>query len=289
MKAEDIRLLCLLASGINSFDMLVPIFDGDDEIVNRTFASLISKGLVDEYATLTSLGTDLVDRVKGVEKKRLGSSIQEDFENLSTMWNCLDCSMPPCDEETNRIIWKCGNSKLCGNVTTVDINKFIRPASIERIAVEIPENTGSIDLIIYTMDDAHIVLKSRDYSVILALYGCLNLKEDIQIRILFCFYLGYNTESVILGFLQISSSCLAKHCQILVYNKLLDRETKELTNSGLNLVHRKIIGDVSVLFKWSCFEYNSENFRKIETQKKECAKKKILNILQSKHGKKLYV
>jgi hypothetical protein len=289
MKPEDIRLLCLLASGINSLDMLIPIFEGDDEMVNRTFASLKTKGLVDKYATLTPLGLDLVDRVKGVEKKKLGSDIQEDFDNLSTVWNCLDYNMGPCVDETNRIIWKFGNSKLCGNVATSDINKFICPTSIETIEVEIPENTCFMDLMIHTINDAFVVLKSRDYSVILAIYGCLNLKEDVQIRILFCFYLGFVTEAEILNFLQISFSCLAQHCKILVENKLLDWDAKELTNAGLNLVHRKIIGDVAVLFNWSCFEYKSENFKKIETRKKECAKKKIMDILHSKHGKTLNV
>ncbi|MBP1908240.1 hypothetical protein [Methanolobus bombayensis] len=289
MKPEDIRLLCLLSSGINSLDLLIPIFEGDDELVSRTFASLKSKGLVDKYAALTPLGIDLVDRVRGVDKKKLGSDIQEDFDNLATVWNCLDCNMAPSDDETNRIIWKCGNSKLCGNVATVDINKFICPLNIEDIELDIPENTCFMDLMIQTKNDASIVLKSRDFSVIIALYGCLNPEEDIQIRILFSFYLGYTNQQEIQNWLQISSDIFERHCKLLAKNNYLELENYELTNSGLNLVHRKIIGDVSVLVKWTCFEYKSENFKKIETRKKECAKKKILDILQSKHGKKVNV
>ncbi|MEZ5334807.1 MAG: hypothetical protein R2741_06030 [Methanolobus sp.] len=53
MKPEDIRLLCLLSSGLNSLDMLLPIFEGDEELINRTFAALKGKNLVDKYATLT--------------------------------------------------------------------------------------------------------------------------------------------------------------------------------------------------------------------------------------------
>ncbi|MEZ5334808.1 MAG: hypothetical protein R2741_06035 [Methanolobus sp.] len=224
--------------------------------------------------------------LRGVEKKELGSNLQEEFDNLANVWNCLDCTMPASDDETNRVIWKCGNSKLCGNVATSDLKKFVCPRSIEAVDVIIPENTCFMDLVLSTINDATIVMKSRDYSIILAIYGCLNKKEDTQMRIMFCFYLGFTDEKDILEFLQIPVSFYDKHCQILVQKRLLDWKSRELTNEGLNLVHRKLIGDISILFDWTCFEYKSENFRKIEKQKKECAKKKILDILHNKHMKK---
>lgn len=287
MEPADIRLLCLLASGINSLDFLIPIFEGNESLVNKTFASLKSKSLVDKYASLTPLGMELVDKVKGVEKKKLGSDIREEFDNLADVWSCLEYTMPASMEENNRVIWKFGNSKMCGNVATTDIKKIVPPQCIKQAEVEIPENTCFMDFIIRNNDDSEIVIKSRDYSVIIALYGCLNEKEDIQMRIMFCYYLGFNQEKDVLDFLQMPVSRYSTLCEQLVHNKLLDLNKTELTNTGLDMVHRKIIGDVSVLFKCTLFEYKSENFKKIEAKKKECAKKKILDILQNKHGKKL--
>ena len=62
MNPQDIHLLFLLASGINSTDMLLPIFDGNKELISKTFVSLKTKKLVDEYADITPLGAELIEK-----------------------------------------------------------------------------------------------------------------------------------------------------------------------------------------------------------------------------------
>jgi hypothetical protein len=283
MKPEDIRLLCLLASGVNNVDILVPIFDGDEELLNRTFSSLKKRELVDGYAALTPLGIELVDRVKGVEKKKLGSDIHERFDELSKIWDYLD-DMHFGNEESIKIVSKWGNSMQCGNVLLSDMKTLMLAGGIEKIDVEMCDHFCSIDLIIQFQTNFDVTLRSRDYSIIIALYGILNDREDIAIRILFCFYLGYNNESDIFSLIEISHREYNEHCKSFVFDDLIDWYSKELTNIGLDLIHKKIKGDISVLFDCSCFEYTPENFKKIETTKMECAKKRVLDTLQKIHG-----
>ena len=283
MKPEDIRLLCLLASGVNSVDILVPIFDGDEELLNRTFSSLKKRELVDAYAALTPLGIELVDRVKGVEKKKLGSNIHDRFSELSKICEYLD-DIHPANEETVKIVSRWGQSMQCGNVLIADIKTLLLATGIGRIDMEMCKNFCSIDLIIYYGNGFDVTLRSRDYSIMIALYGLLNEDEDKAIRILFCFYLGYNYEPDVFAMIHIHQDEYVEHCKSLVCDGLIDWYSKELTNAGLDLVHKKIKGDMSVMFDCSCLNYTNDNFKKIETTKKEWAKKRVLNTLQKIHG-----
>jgi hypothetical protein len=283
MKPEDIRLLCLLASGVNNVDILVPIFDGDEELLNRTFSSLKKRELVDAYAALTPLGIELVDRVKGVEKKKLGSNIHDRFSELSKIWEYLD-DIHPANEESVKIVSRWGKSMQCGNVLIADIKTLLLVTGIEKIDMEMCKNFSSIDLTIYYGTSFDVTLRSRDYSIMIALYGILNEKEDKAIRILFCFYLGYTYEPDVFAMIHIHQDEYVEHCKSLAFDDLIDWYSKELTNAGLDLVHKKIKGDMSVIFDGSCLNYTNDNFKKIETTKKECAKKRVLNTLQKIHG-----
>ncbi len=285
MKPEEIRLLCLLASGVNNMDLLVPIFDGNDELLHKTFSSLKAKKLVDDYAAITSLGSKLVNKVRGAEKKKIGCDVHDKFDDLKKVWDCMDSTFESC--QTNRMIWKSGNSTLCGNIEMVDIKDFLPVRKIIQIEVDICKNYCSMDLILYTGNNSHILLRSHDYSIIIAFYGILNKEEDMQIRVLFCLYLGYDIESDILEILQISLENFTGHYLYLVNNGLYNEEDSILTSKGLNLVYKKVLGDISVLFKCTTFKYNSDNFKRIEKIKKECAKKKVIDLLKSrKKGEK---
>ncbi|MDW7733416.1 MAG: hypothetical protein SCH66_13445 [Methanolobus sp.] len=280
MRAEDIRLLCLLASGVNKMDMLIPIFDGEEDLLYRAFAALKTKDLVDEYASLTPMGVEIVDKVRGVERKKMGLDVVDKFEELKKVWDCLDTLSTTHD--TNRILWKCGDSSLCGNVSIADIMKYLPLKEIAKIKIEMGKNS-SMNLVMHTTKDTNILLKSHDHSVIFALYGILNMNEDTQIRILFCLYLGYTSENEILHSLQMPSFKYDYHYQALLDKKLLDEQSRELTNKGLGLVYNKIVGDASVLLHYHSLDHKSGNFKRFEQIKKENAKKKVLNALQSKH------
>ncbi|WP_340819005.1 hypothetical protein [Methanolobus sp. WCC4] len=282
---KDARLLFLLASGVKSKEMLLPIFDGDEELISKIYTSLKAKKLVDEYANITPHGAEIIAKMKGIDKKKLGSSAQREFEKLSTTWNYLD-TMAAGSEDLIRIIWKCGDSSLCGNLVVTEIKRFISSSNIRQIKIENPENTHYIDIIVNATDDSKMLMRSRDYSTLIALYGMLNREEDAQIRILFCFYLGYTMEPDILKILNIPRSHYERHFAILVSSSLVDMDSKELTNAGVKLISRKIIGDVSVLFEWNSSDLKDENFKRMEDSKKACAKKKVLDILQSKYDKR---
>ena len=285
LSPQDARLLFLLASGVKSKDLLMPIFDEDERLISKIFVSLKAKKLVDEYADITPSGAELIEKIRGIEKKKLGSSTHNEFKNLSTTWNYLD-TMAIGEEDSIKVVWKSGKSSLCGNLTVTDIKRFISSNNIKQIKIENPENTSFMDLTINASDESKMLLRSRDYSTLIALYGILNKEEDTQLRVLFCFYLGYVAEPDILKILHIPHSHYERHFTILVSSSLVNMESKELTNAGLKLMSKKIIGDVSVLFKWNYSELQAENFKRIEDSKKACAKKKVLDILQSKYNQR---
>jgi hypothetical protein len=141
-----------------------------------------------------------------------------------------------------------------------------------------------MDLTIHYETNFDVTLRSRDYSIMIALYEILNDTEDKATRILFCFYLGYSNELDIVNLIHVSNSEYKEHCKSLALRGFIERYSKELSNAGLDFIHRKIRSDISVLFDCSCFDYTPENFKKIEITKKECAKKKVLNVLQRRDG-----
>lgn len=282
MRAEEIRLLCLLASGVNKTDILIPIFDGDKELLYETFAAVKAKELVDEYAVLTPLGVELVNKVKGIEKRKIGSDVITKFDELRKVWDCLDKLSLDCD--TNKLLWKSGSSTLCGNVCTVDVIKYLPLKHISEIKIEMCDNCCGMGLVMNTANDSSILLKSHDYSIIVAFYGLLNRDDDIQIRVLFCFYLGYTAEKDILDILKINSFEYGRHYRQLVSKELVDEQTMELTSKGLNLIYKKIIGDVSVLLEHEPLKYNSDNFKRFEQIKMASAKRRVLATLQEKHS-----
>ncbi|AFV23103.1 hypothetical protein Mpsy_0894 [Methanolobus psychrophilus R15] len=282
MRAEEIRLLCLLASGVNKTDMLIPIFDGDEDLLYRTFAAVKAKELVDEYTVLTPLGVELVNKVKGIEKKKIGSDIITKFDELRKVWDYLDKLSLDC--HTNKLLWKSGSSTLCGNVSTVDVIKYLPLKNISEMKIEMCDNCCGMGLVINTANDTSILLKSHDYSIIVAFYGLLSRDEDIQIRILFFFYVGYTAEKDILDILQINSFEYERHYRQLVFKELVDEQVMELTSEGLNLIYKKIIGDVSVLLEHEPLEYNSDNFKRFEQIKMASAKRRVLATLQEKHS-----
>jgi hypothetical protein len=282
MRAEEIRLLCLLASGVNKTDILIPIFDGDEEMLHRAFAAIKAKELVDEYAALTPLGVELVNKVKGIEKKKMGSDVNTKFDELRKVWDYLD--KLSLDRDTHKLLWKSGDSTLCGNVSTADIMKYLPIKDISEIKIEMYDNSCGMGLVMNTANDTSILLKSHDYSIIVAYYGILNGNEDIQIRILFCFYLGHTAEKDILNVLQISSLEYERHYQQLEYKGFVNEQLMELTNEGLNLVYKKIIGDVSVLLEYEPSDCNSDNFKRFEQIKIASAKRRVLAALHEKHA-----
>jgi len=60
LESEEIRLLCLIEFGVKGIDMLLPIFDSNQILLNHAFKVLKNKKYVDENAIMTPQGLEYV-------------------------------------------------------------------------------------------------------------------------------------------------------------------------------------------------------------------------------------
>jgi hypothetical protein len=280
LMAEELRLLFLFAAGINKADVILPLFDGDSALLQKTFSDLKMKDMVDDYALLTSLGRDAVEKIKGSDRKRNSSDMDSQFDELSGNGAFVDeHSSTPVE---NKVLWKHGNSSLSGSIATEDLWKYLDIRQISKTELKKITGTG-LGMLMHTFDRTTISFASHDSSVVLALYGILNKREDSQIRILFTFYLGYETNRNVLEYLELSEHDFAHHCNQLARKGILDEYCKGITGKGLDLLYKKLIGDASVLLEHDSAEDQLGEFDRLDQMKKLSAKKRVLRALQDKH------
>ncbi|WP_235856238.1 hypothetical protein [Methanolobus halotolerans] len=280
LRPEELRLLCLFAADMNKEDILLPLFNNDKTLLKNTFNNLKKKDMVDEYASLTPSGRDIVEKVRGSGRVKIGSDIDTKFDELSRNWVCTEeHSASPV---ANKIMWKHGNSALSGLVTTEDLWNYLNIRHIRIAEIKRIQGTG-LGMLMHTYDGATIFFLSRDSSVVLALYGILNNAEDRQMRILFMFYLVYGSEKNVLAYLGHNNDYFDYHCKQMIQKGILDENCKGITQKGLDLLYKKLIGDVSVLLEHDSVKSQFGEFDRLDRMKKISAKKRVMRALQKKH------
>ncbi|MDW7732955.1 MAG: hypothetical protein SCH66_11070 [Methanolobus sp.] len=279
-RAEELLLLFLFSAKINNADAILPLFDGDSVLLQKTYDDLKKNGMVDEYASLTSSGMDIVEKIKGSDKKRTGFDVDSKFDEFSSNW--LSADEHPTIPEANKILWKQGNSSLSGFVATEDLWKYLDIKKISKVELRKITGTG-LGLLVHTFDRATIFLVSNDSSIVLALYGILNKGEDSQIRILFTFYLGYESNRDVVEYLELGEYEIGQHCSQLAQKGIMDEQCKGITRKGLDLIYKKLIGDVSVLLENDPVKDNLGEFDRLDQMKKLSAKKRVMEALQNKY------
>ncbi|QLC49792.1 hypothetical protein HWN40_05800 [Methanolobus zinderi] len=280
LQPEEIRLLCLFATGMDSSTVILPLFNNDTALLQRTFNSLKRKDMVDDYASLTSSGMDVVEKIRDSGKVKLGTDIDNKFNELSSNWTFREDI--PANTIANKILWKHENSSLSGFVQTEDIWKYLNVDNIGMAELKKLHISG-LGLLMHTLDGSTVFLLSHDSSVVLALYGILNKTEDIQMRILFMFFLGFENERNLLGYIGLNDSGFEDHCYQMIQKGILDEKRKSITKKGLDLLYRKLMGDVSVLLEHDRVDRQLGEFSRLDRMKRSSAKKRVMQALQHKH------
>ena len=240
LEQEESRLLCLLASGMNDVDVLLPIFDGNKVLLKHAFVVLKKIKLVDDYASPTQLGLEYVEQVKGKGEGKLGSDIDKAFGAIAKTWKHVDQLKPT--KRMNKVLWKHGDSSLAGRVATDELWRFIPISDIDEVEMEEIE-LGTLRLHIHTKHDISLYIEPVDKSTIFVLYVVLDKNEDTQLRILGSIYMGVEQRDIIAHILDIQPFLLDPKLNQMAVDGLIDPDNNKLLSGGIekirDAIHRK--------------------------------------------------
>ena len=243
LENEESRLLCLLASGMDNVDVLLPIFDGNKVLLKHAFAVLKKRKLVDDFASPTQLGLEYVEQVKGKGEGKLGSDINEAFGKISKSWKNVE--QIKSTKRMNKVLWKFDNSSIAGRVATNELWRFIPIADIDEMILDDAE-LGTLRIHIRTKRDVSIYVEPIEKSTVFALYILLNNNEDMQNRLLFSIYLGIVQRTTISYIFNIQQHILDSKLNHMVEKGLIDSDNN-LSIKGIemtkDIISRKIKGE----------------------------------------------
>ncbi|WP_321419928.1 hypothetical protein [uncultured Methanomethylovorans sp.] len=277
LTVEEVRLLSLIDDNVRNVEQLTAIFDENKDLLYRTFYALVSKSLVDDRATLTSTGLLIIRKVKGIDdaKKSNETELKDKIDEVVKLWDDSEKSI--IKDNKNKVYLKYGESSLSGSVLTEDIWRFLPLKEIKETKIEDLKESG-LGLVMSTTYDSSIFLRAYDDSVIFTLKGLLDKKDDIQIRILYCLYLGIVEETSILSILDIKAHTFLEQHQQMEKMGILDNRI--ISNRGLDLIHKMIKGYCTVLLI-----YRDVSTRRLEHMRMDNSKKVVIDKLKQKHDK----
>lgn len=266
LEHEESRLLCLLTSGMDDVDVLLPIFDGNKVLLKHAFVVLKKRKLVDDYASPTQLGLEYVEQIKGKGEGKLGADIDKAFGTIAKTWKQVDQLKPT--KRMNKVLWKHGDSSLAGRVATDELWRFIPIADIDEMEMEEME-MGTLRLHIHTKHDVSLYIEPVDKSTIFVLYGVLDKKEGIQLRILGSIYMGIEQRDIIAHILDIQPLLLDQKLNQMAADGLIDADNTKLLSGGMGEIREAIHQ------KTSETEGEPEVVERLEQLKLEEASKKV--------------
>lgn len=277
LNIEEARLLSLLDDNIRNVEQLAAIFDENKDLLYRTFYVLVSKSFVDERANLTPAGISILNKIKGINevKKSDETKLNEKIDEIVKLWDDSEKSIIM--DNKNKVYLKYGESTLSGSILTEDMWRCLPLKEIKETKIEDLKESG-LGLVMFTINDSTIFLRTYDDSVIFTLKGLLDKKEDIQMRILYCLYLGIVEESSILSILDIKAHTFLEQYQLMENMEIINNMT--ISNKGLELIHKMIKGYCTVLLI-----YKDVSTRRLEQMRMVNTKKVVMDKLKQKHEK----
>lgn len=232
LESEEIRLLCLIEFGMKDVDILLPIFDSNQILLNRAFKVLRHKGYVDENATITSKGLEYVETVKSQAGGKLGKDINTAFENVTRHWK--DTHNKKQTKPMNKVVWKKKRSSLFGNVATEALWQYIPIKDIENINIE-ENDVGNLHLYVKTNTGICIDIEPLEKSIGFALYGMLDKNEDMRFRMIDSIYLGITDHNITAHVLGIEHPIIEQNVKNMIEDKLID-SNNDIMPMGMNIL-----------------------------------------------------
>ena len=232
MESEEIRLLCLIEFGMKDIDMLLPIFDGNQILLNHAFKVLKNKEYVDENAIITPQGLEYVENIKSQGGGKLGKDVNTAFESVTRHWK--DARNAKQTKPVNKVIWKKEHSSLLGKVDTKALWQYIPIKDIKDVKIE-ENDVGNLHLYIRTETGICIDVEPVEKSIGFALYGMLDKNEDMRFRIIDSMYLGIVDHNITAHVLGIGLPVIEQDIKSMVEDNLIDPNNNILP-MGMNVV-----------------------------------------------------
>ena len=232
LESEEIRLLCLIEFGMKDVDMLLPIFDSSQTLLDHAFKVLKNRGYVDENAIITPLGLEYVENVKSQTVGKLGKDVNTAFESVTRHWK--DIHNVKQTEPMNKVVWKKEHSSLVGKVATGALWQYIPIKEIKDMVIE-EDDGGNLHLYIRTNTEICIDVEPVEKSIGFALYGMLDKSEDLRFRIIDSIYLGIVDHNITAHALGIELPVIERDIKSMVEDNLIDPNNNILP-MGMNVV-----------------------------------------------------
>ena len=242
LKPNESRLLCLIAAGIDNFDILGPIFDNNKEKLNHAFVILKKKELVDDYASTTQLGIEYVEQIKGKEGGVIGDRTEDELEEDESKKSSYATNIDP-TKKMNRYLWEYNESSIQGLVATCELLQCISIDDVDEVIIE-DVKLGTKQLQIHTKYDADIYIEPEDKSIIFTLRVVLNKSEDTKLRILCSMYLGVVKPDELAHIFNMSKSLLEHKLDCLKEEGHIHPDN-ELSSKGTRYIMDMIYADNS--------------------------------------------
>jgi hypothetical protein len=232
LESEEIRLLCLIEFGVKDVDMLLPIFDSNQILLNHAFKVLKNKEYVDENAIITPQGLEYVENIKSQAGGKLGKDVNTAFENVTSHWKHARNAKQT--KSMNKVVWKKKHSALLGKVATEALWQYIPIKDIKDIKIE-ENDVESLHLYIRTKSGICIDVEPLKKSIGFALYGMLDKNEDMRFRIIDSMYLGIVDHNITAHVLGIELPVIEQDIKSMVEDDLIDPDNNILP-MGMNVV-----------------------------------------------------
>ena len=162
---HDKKLLYLLSEGLKKKNVLLMIFDGKNEDLQKSFDNLKQAGLCAKSAVLTSKGWDFVARIKVLMGEELG-------EDVIAMLKGLDLGGER--EAVNTVSWSNGNSYMVGRVEKEKLWQHV-PFPI---VTDVELRDMGMQLLITTTYGATIRIKSDNPMILMSLFDLVQTARE---------------------------------------------------------------------------------------------------------------
>ena len=162
---HDKKLLYLLSEGLKKKNVLLMIFDGKNEDLQKSFDNLKHAGLCAKSAALTSKGWDVVARIKVLVGEELG-------EDVIAMLKGLDLGGER--EAVNTVSWSNGNSYMVGRVEKEKLWQHV-PFPI---VTDVELRDMGMQLLITTTYGATIRIKSDNPMILMSLFDLVQTARE---------------------------------------------------------------------------------------------------------------
>lgn len=153
----DKKLLYLLSEGLKKEPILLTVFDGKKEKLQKSFNNLKQAGLCAKSAALTSKGWDFVARIKVVMGEELGEDVIATLKGLD---------LGDGREAVNTVSWSSGASYMVGRVEAEKLCQHI-PFPV---VTDVELLDMGVQLLVTTAYGATIRIKSNNPMILMSLF-----------------------------------------------------------------------------------------------------------------------